>query len=136
MKWPYQPMHQDFRVAGWVDQGEQLIKSTLSSQGARGQWEELIILCKEKHYPKPSWSSGHGVIHEDRGSSSWPPWGLTEKPGVKSYSSRNLLPSVMLCTFSSALASRKQMPHLCFSSNDLQLSKKSLWEKNAQSMPV
>lgn len=74
MKWPSQPMHKDFRVAEWVYQGEQLIISTLSYQGARGQWEELIILCKETPYPKPSWSSRHGVIQEDRGSSSWPPW--------------------------------------------------------------
>lgn len=53
-KWPCQPINKDFTVAEWVDQGEQLIISMLSSQGAREQWKELITLCKEKHYPKPS----------------------------------------------------------------------------------
>lgn len=44
MKWPYQPMHQDFRVAGWVDQGEQLIISTLfqESKGTVGRIDHTL----------------------------------------------------------------------------------------------
>lgn len=44
MKWPCQPMHQDFRVAGWVDQGEQLIISTVfqESKGTVGRIDHTL----------------------------------------------------------------------------------------------